>query len=198
MTTLNAGFWETRYAEGTTGWDAGAINDPIKHYVDGLSDRDASILIPGCGNAHEASYLYTKGFGAVHLLDYAKAPLIAFAKAHPGFPSAQLHHEDFFYHRGQYDLILEQTFFCALDPSLRSDYATRMSTLLKPGGRLAGVLFIDPAMQGGPPFTGSIDEYRNLFSACFHIRTLELCYNSIAPRKNREAFVILERKNESL
>ena len=198
MNELNSGFWETRYAEGATGWDAGIITEPMKCFVDGLRNRDTSILIPGCGNAHEAAYLYSKGFESVHLLDYAAAPLHAFAKAYPGFPQAQMHCEDFFSHRGQYDLILEQTFFCALDPALRNAYVSQMNSLLKPGGLMAGVLFIDPTMQGGPPFTGNLEEYKNLFSACFTILTLEPCYNSIPPRRNREAFVILERKNDSL
>ena len=50
-------------------------------------------------------------------------------------------HGDFFDHAGVYNLIIEQTFFCALDPSLRGSYVEKMHSLLADGGKIAGVLF---------------------------------------------------------
>ena len=47
---------------------------------------------------------------------------------------------DFFEHTGQYDLIIEQTFFCAIDPKLREKYVAQSSALLKPSGKIIGVL----------------------------------------------------------
>ena len=49
--------------------------------------------------------------------------------------------ENFFYHQGKYDLILEQTFFCALDPSLREKYVEKCYDLLNDDGKIAGVFF---------------------------------------------------------
>ena len=94
---------------------------------------------------------------------------------------------DFFEHKGQYDLILEQTFFCAIDPALRSCYVTKMHELLKPSGKLVGVLF-NRSFDGGPPFGGSKEEYEQLFSKHLHIKKMELCYNSILPRQGAEIF----------
>jgi SAM-dependent methyltransferase len=94
---------------------------------------------------------------------------------------------DFFEHKGQYDLILEQTFFCALDPSFRSKYVEHMHQLLKPAGNLVGVLF-NKEFEGGPPFGGSKEEYEQLFSKHLHIKKMEPCYNSIPPRKGSELF----------
>jgi thiopurine S-methyltransferase len=129
----------------------------------------------------------------VFVLDFAKEPLQRFKERMPEFPAGQLIEQDFFKHEGQYDLIIEQTFFCALSPELRPRYARHMQGLLNPGGRLAGVLFNDPMNTDKPPFGGNIDEYRKLFVHLFNIRTLEPCYNSITPRAGREAFVILEK-----
>ncbi|MBX9448501.1 MAG: hypothetical protein KL787_01740 [Taibaiella sp.] len=105
-----------------------------------------------------------------------------------------VHHGDFFEHRGNYDLILEQTFFCALPPGLRENYAKKMQQLLNPGGTLAGVLFHIEFEKAGPPFGGHTREYQKLFDPCFHIHKMEPCYNSIAPRDGHEVFIHLIKK----
>ena len=89
-------------------------------------------------------------------------------------------------------MIIEQTFFCALNPALRKDYVDRMYELLKPGGKLVGVLF-NRSFEGGPPFGGSKEEYKELFDEKFVIKKMEDCYNSIEPRKDAEVFIILAK-----
>ena len=82
-------------------------------------------------------------------------------------------HQDFFEHKGKYDLVLEQTFFCALDPAKRKDYVEKMYELITPKGKLAGVLF-DREFEGGPPFGGRKNEYENLFKTKFKIELIHL------------------------
>ncbi|MCU0386695.1 MAG: TPMT family class I SAM-dependent methyltransferase, partial [Flavihumibacter sp.] len=82
--------------------------------------------------------------------------------------------------------------FCALDPSLRSQYVNKMSALLAPGGKLVGVLF-NRAFEGGPPFGGSKEEYEQLFAKTFSRRSMEPCYNSIPPRRDAELFIRMEK-----
>ena len=115
--TLDASYWNQRYTTGNTGWDVGAPSLPISAFLDRVSDKNIRLLIPGAGNAYEAMYAWKNGFKNVHVLDIAEIPLQKFSKSNPGFPQEQLILEDFFDHRGQYDLIIEQTFFCALLPS---------------------------------------------------------------------------------
>ena len=93
-----------------------------------------------------------------------------------------------------FDLVIEQTFFCALNPELRSNYVSKMETLLNPNGKIAGLLFDFPLTEAGPPFGGSENEYLKLFSEKFNIKTLEKAYNSIKPRKDTELFFIFEKK----
>lgn len=193
MTTppLDAQYWNERYLNRETGWDTRGPSSPLTHYIDGLLNRDIGILIPGCGNAYEAIYLLDKGFHRVTLLDIAP---VAVEQLRQKFwnTSVTVVEGDFFtWQDKQYDLILEQTFFCAIDPTLRSAYAQHMARLLKPGGTLAGVLFNRDFEQAGPPFGGSEAEYRNLFTPHFTIHHLEACYNSIAPRAGSELFIEL-------
>ena len=188
-------FWSEKYISGQTGWDMGEVSPPIKSYVDQLTDKDISILIPGAGNAYEAAYLHQVGFTNVMVLDLASEPLNNFKKRVPGFPSENLIQQDFFEHNGQYDLILEQTFFCALDPSLRMNYIDKMKSLLKVGGKLVGLLFDFRLTEEGPPFGGDADAYSLAFQKQFRLKTLAPCYNSIKPRAGKELFIIFEKTN---
>ena len=188
-------FWSSKYQEGQTGWDMGEVSPPIQAYIEQLTNKQLSILIPGAGNAYEAAYLFEQGFQDVTVLDLAEEPLNNFKKRVPGFPQKNLVQQDFFDHHGQYDLIIEQTFFCALDPSLRVAYIDKMKALLKSGGKLVGLLFDFRLTEEGPPFGGDADAYSLAFQKRFDIKTLAPCYNSIKPRDGKELFIIFEKTN---
>lgn len=195
MKKLNKDFWEKKYRLGEMGWDIGHISTPLKEYVDQLKNKNIKILIPGAGNAHELLYLLEKGFTNVFVIDIAKQPLENIKNNLADFPTNQLLEGDFFdLELDSFDLILEQTFFCALDPSLRADYVLKIKQLLKPHGKLAGLLFNFPLTESGPPFGGSLSEYKRLFEEHFQIKTLETAYNSIKPRADKELFFIFEPK----
>ncbi|MFS4418112.1 methyltransferase domain-containing protein [Maribacter sp. 2307ULW6-5] len=191
-------YWTTRYRKAQTGWDIGYPSTPIKTYVDQLKDKDKKILIPGAGNAHEATYLWKKGFTKVYVLDISKLPLENFKRENPSFPQAQLLHENFFDHQGQYDLVLEQTFFCSFRPTRdnRSAYAKQMAALIRPKGKLVGLWFNFALSQDmeNPPFGGHKEEYLGYLAPYFKPISFETAHNSIAPRQGKELFGIFERK----
>lgn len=185
-TTLNEEYWSKRYQQNETGWDIGYGSTPLVEYLQSLKDKSISILIPGCGNAYEAEWLLQHGFTNVTVLDISLVLTAALTDRFKDEP-INIVTGDFFAHEGQYDLIIEQTFFCAIDPSLRSNYVAHMHKLLKPTGKLVGVLF-NRSFEGGPPFSGSKEEYELLFNKHLHIKKMELCYNSIPPRQGAELF----------
>ena len=189
---LDEGYWSKRYNENTAAWDAGAITAPLKEYFEQLADKKIAMLIPGCGNSHEAEYLLQQGFANITLIDISSVLCKKLEEKFSQYIGCGLTIicGDFFDHQGGYDLVVEQTFFCALVPALRNKYAEKMHRLLKPGGKLVGLLF-NHDFEGGPPFGGTENEYRQLFHQHFTIATMEKCYNSIAPRKVAELFVKL-------
>ncbi len=190
-------YWDQRYLENRLGWDVGNISTPLKEYIDQLSNKDLKILVPGAGNGYEVGYLFEQGFKYVYAIDISEKPLQDFQEKHPEFPNSQLLVGDFFdLELSDFDLILEQTFFCALLPKYREGYAQKMRQLLKEGGLLAGLLFDFPLTEQGPPFGGNLEMYSSLFSRYFHIRKLERAYNSIPPRQGTELFFIFEKKSD--
>lgn len=191
-TFLSADYWNDRYVMGQTGWDIGAVSTPLKTYIDQLTDKQIRILIPGGGNSYEAIYLLKHGFTDVTVIDIAPAVTESLKEKLAVYGNAiHIVTGDFFEWTETYDLIIEQTFFCALDRTLRKAYVSKMAALLKPGGKLVGVLF-NRNFEGGPPFGGSTEEYQQLFETSLSIQTMEPCHNSIAPRAGSEVFIILK------
>ncbi len=193
MTFLDSDYWNTRYIEGHTGWDIGYVSTPIKEFIDQLENRDIKILVPGAGNAHEVGYLFERGFYNTHLLDFSKKAVENFIGYYPNFPKSNIHIQDFFDHKGTYDLIIEQTFFCAIDPQLRADYVEKTYDLLKDNGKLVGLLWDDPMFSDRPPYGGGKNEYELLFGDKFRILNMDIAHNSIPQRKGRELFIELEK-----
>ena len=192
---LDKDYWNNRYHTGETAWDLGTISTPLKEYADQCSNKNSSVLIPGCGNAYEAEYLLKHGFNNVTLVDIAPAAVEAVSVKLKDFVGKQLHIVcgDFFELQDKFDLIIEQTFFCALEPALRKAYATKMFDLLNREGKLIGILF-NRNFEGGPPFGGSKIEYEQLFRISFEIIKMEDCRNSIPPRAGSELFFMLRKK----
>ena len=193
MMILNKKYWENRYQNQDTGWDTGSITTPLKEYIDQITDKNLKILIPGAGNGHEFDYLVQQGFTNVWVIDIADPPIQKLRSRHPQL-TERFQLGDFFEHNSQYDIIIEQTFFCALDPEIRINYVSKMHSLLHTKGKIAGLLFDFPLTLEGPPFGGSKEEYLSLFSKKFTIKKLEKAYNSIKPRAGRELFFIFEKK----
>ncbi|MCP4482974.1 MAG: methyltransferase [Flavobacteriaceae bacterium] len=191
---LNKNFWDLRYQNNETGWDIGYISTPLKKYIDQLTDKNIKILIPGGGNSYEAEYLHNLDFKNVFVVDISPTALTNLKSRVPDFPKNHLINIDFFKLNNSFDLILEQTFFCALTPKLRDNYVLKMNQLLRPNGKLVGLLFNIPLNKDRPPFGGTKKEYLSYFKNYFKIEIMELSYNSISERTNNELFIKLIKK----
>lgn len=191
---INTEYWNKKYLDHTHTWDIGYVSTPLKEYIDQLTDNNISILIPGCGNAYEAQYLLDNNFTNITLVDISPVLVENLKEKLKDYPADRLKIicGDFFDLDEQFDLIIEQTFFCALDPKLREDYVAKMQSLLKPGGKLVGLMF-NRSFDESPPFGGSKAEYEKLFQGKLEIKKMEACYNSIERRSGSELFVILKK-----
>ncbi len=167
--TYDERYWTSRYKDESIPWDVGQITTPLKEYIDQLEDKNLKILIPGCGNAYEANYLHLQGFNNIYLIDISEEPITNFKHKHPDFPINHIIHGDFFEIEDDFDLVIEQTFFCALHPSQRHAYAIKMNELLNNGGRLVGLLFNDKLNSDRPPFGGFKEDYIKIIKPDFQL-----------------------------
>ena len=200
METVNqVEFWQQRYEQDSIGWDMGQVSPPLKAYIEQLpeSAKDQAILVPGAGNAYEVGYLYEQGFTNVTLVDFAPAPIEAFVERYPNFPADKLICADFFdlsAEQYQFDWVLEQTFFCAINTSRRDEYVEKIVRLLKPKGKLIGLLFDKDFGRAEPPFGGTQAEYQQRFEDRFDIEIMEPSDNSHPARQGSELFIKMRVK----
>ena len=191
---LDQTYWDNQYQANATGWDLGQVSPPIKTYINTIENKDAKILIPGCGNTYEAEYLLQQGFKNITVIDIAPTLVESLKQKFANNNNITIVLGDFFDHQGNYDFIIEQTFFCALPPTMRQKYVWKMHQLLTNYGKLIGLLF-NREFEVSPPFGGSLNEYEQLFTKAFIFNSISLAGNSIPSRANTELFIEFQ-KNE--
>lgn len=190
--SFNETYWASRWENGQTGWDIGGPAPAIIQYFKNFEPKTIAILIPGCGNAYEAQALWEMGFRNITIIDIVAEKAIELQEKFKN-TGIKVIHSDFFLHQGQYDYIIEHTFFCSLHVPMRTAYAQKMASLLKDGGKLVGLLFNREFEGTEPPFGGNIEEYTDLFHPYFQEVMIAAAENSILPRKGSEVFIKLQK-----
>jgi len=191
---LDQNYWDNQYRANATGWDLGQVSPPIKTYIDTIENKEAKILIPGCGNTYEAEYLLQLGFTNVTVIDIAPTLVKNIKQKFANNKNITVILGDFFEHQGRYDFVIEQTFFCALPPTMRQKYVWKMHQLLSDYGKLIGLLF-NREFEVSPPFGGNLNEYEQLFQKAFVFNAISLAGNSIPSRANTELFFEFQKND---
>jgi SAM-dependent methyltransferase len=141
-------FWDTRYREGVTPWDAGAVPLKLERFLEKLPS--SRILVPGCGTGHEVRAFAERGHEVV-AIEFSDAAIEAARRA-LGPLADRVEKADFFaFDAAPFDMVYERAFLCALPRSLWPQWAARVAEVLRPGGRLAGFFYLDDNLRG-PPF----------------------------------------------
>ena len=143
-------FWEKRFREGVTPWDAGRVPASLERFLE-TEKPGQRVLVPGCGSGYEVRSFADAGFDVL-AIDYTAAA-VERAKEVLGPLAHLVQLADLFdFDPGTaFDLVYERAFLCALPRRLWPDYAPRVAGLLRPQGRLAGFFFFDDN-ERGPPF----------------------------------------------
>ncbi|WP_318640918.1 methyltransferase [Flavobacterium ardleyense] len=191
---MDKSFWESRWQEKNTGWDIGYANPAISNFMEQYPNKGAAILIAGCGNAYEAEFLLKNGFTNITLIDIAETAVKNLQEKFKVEKSIRILCEDYFEHNDTYDVLIEQTFFCAINPIQRADYAQKAHSLLNDNGILMGVLFNREFDKAGPPFGGTAEEYLEYFKPYFDLKIFETCHSSVPQRQGSELFIHLIKK----
>jgi methyl halide transferase len=176
--TAGAAYWNGRYVEGRTGWDLGGPPAALIRVIRALSTPPARlrVLVPGAGRGHDA-LAWAEAGHEVTAADFAPLAVAAMreAAAARGLPLA-VREADIFAlpddFAGAFDVVWEQTCFCAIPPDRRPDYARAMAACLAPGGQLVG-LFWAHGREGGPPFDVQRDHVRAALGGRFTIVAMD-------------------------
>ncbi|TCP08178.1 methyltransferase domain-containing protein [Caldimonas thermodepolymerans] len=172
MAGPDVGFWQERFATGTTPWDRGGPNPQLQQWLDeGLVGLQHRVLVPGCGRGWEVALLAGRGV-PVTGIDYAPAAIEACrALLERQGLQAPLVQADVLEWQpdAPVDVVYEQTCLCALHPDHWQRYAQQLHAWIQPGGRLLA-LFVqaraEESAQGfikGPPYHCDIHAMRALF-----------------------------------
>ena len=188
-------FWDTRFRQNTTPWDAGRVPAALQRFVARHTGR-GRVLVPGCGTGYEVRELANAGFD-VTAIDFSEAALEA-ARRELGPLAHLVHFGDFFRFEPDtppFDAIYERAFLCALPRRVWIDWAKRVAELLRPGGLLFGNFFFDSNLKG-PPFGIGEAELDALLAADFERIEDDPVEDSIPAFAGRERWQVWRRREE--
>ncbi len=190
-------FWEDIYLENDTGWDLKGVTP----FFDSISNEliQGKVCIVGCGRGYDAIMFAKKGFD-VTAVDFAPTPISELNKlATQKSVTITTVQDDIFSlvekFPDTFDYVIEQTCFCAIHPTRRTEYEKLVRSILKPGGKLVGLWFpLDKSQEeGGPPWGTTIDEVKSTFNSGWKIEKEEFPSQSVEPRKGREKLIIFKK-----
>lgn len=195
LTPSDPGFWDPLFADAGDGWELGRAAPPLVAWLSEHVPKDLRVLVVGCGRGHEARALAELG-ARVTAIDFAPSAIAeARARTDPAL-AIDFQQRDLFTLRGgppAFDLVVEHTCFCAIDPARRDEYVDAVADVLVPGGRLVG-LFYAHGRPGGPPFTTSREEVEARFARRFEVAALAPARGSVLIRHGQELLGELRRR----
>lgn len=194
---MNITNWDQAYQENFTPWDKGQPSPPLADWFS-RNKITGRVLVPGSGVGHDVAHLVSLGIDAIGL-DIAPTA-IERAKARYPQMAERFVLGDLFELKGQFDAVVEHTCLCALPPEWRVSYRDAVASLLKPGGLLIGIWFVNPEMdpgETGPPFGISPDELSALFASRFDIVESHTPKTAYLGREGRELLRVMKLRTSA-
>lgn len=201
-------FWNLRFDANVTPWDQRGVPQCLRDYLL-AHPRAQKVLIPGCGAAHEVTHFLACGWAPL-AIDFSPAAVAAarmqLAQVQPAqvqvaqvqidTAASHVREGDFFgdaIRAGDFDVIYERAFLCALPRRLWSNWAKRVAELIPSGGRMIGFFFANDSLKG-PPFGLQQGELERLLSPAFTLLEKKLPPDSIPIFAHRESWQVWARK----
>jgi SAM-dependent methyltransferase len=193
-------WWDQHYRRGDTGWDIGQGAPPFARWLraGAAAAESLKVAVLGSGLGNDALLFARTGYEVTGFDFSPSAVASAVARAREEGVAVRFEQADIFdlprRYRGAFDLVVEHTCFCAIDPARRAEYARVAHDILAPEGRLVGLFYVH-GQPGGPPFTTSPEEVLRLFTPHFHVHELEWAPDSVERRAGKELFVVFFRRD---
>ncbi len=173
--------WEGKYRDGgELPWDRGGAAPPLLKWMRaGNPAMLGQVVVPGCGLGHDAAAIAREHPDSrVTGIDISPAAVVRAEKLHRKIPNLKFLCADFFEWSppggGGFDWLFEHTCFCAIDLDRRVDYVDAAARLLRPGGRLLAVFYLNPYDEEhepgeGPPHGVGPEQLEEFFAGRFRL-----------------------------
>ena len=196
---MDQAFWQGIYDEGPPRFDLKGPSAPFVDWLEANQPPAGRAIVPGCGFGHDVLELARRGWDAVGV-DFADTPVqsgrAAAAKAGLAAKATFVQQDVLTLDQpAEYDLLFEQTCYCAIEPHRRDEYVRFAARVVKPAGTLVFVVFPVDGRSGGPPFNIGVEEVPLRFAADFDLVRIGAPARASAPaRTGKELFAELRRK----
>lgn len=201
-------FWERCYEEHRDGWELGQPAPPLVRALrpgkGGAPwvETAGRALVLGCGRGHEARLLVEVGFREVVAVDFAPRAISEARRFTPPSlaPHIEWRCEDLFTvparDPASFDLVVEHTSFCAIDPARRAEWLAVVRRVLRPGASLLA-LFYAHGRPGGPPFGTTREEVERLArEAHLVVEKVEVPADSVSHRRDAELLMLARTRRK--
>lgn len=206
MGSLNSSspaYWEERYRAGDHPWDKGQGHPALEDWLAGEHALEGKacgwkVAVPGCGLGSDVRLL-AGVFDQVLGLDAAPSATEQARKipreGGETYETGSIFEPPLPW-RGEFDLVVEHTLLCAIQPEDRPRYRDGVLSLLKPTGFYLAVFYRDPEHEPpGPPFGITASEIEQLFHPHFRLLEAWIPPRTFPGRDQREELRFYRRKN---
>ncbi len=188
--------WSERYTQNDTGWDMGGPSPSLVWAVEKLKLPKMRVAVLGCGVGHDAQLFASKGH-KVTGIDFSPEAIHKAETLYPSNANLQWVCRDVFEiseeFKASFDLVVEHTCFCAIDPLRRGELVRVWKSILSPEGQVLGVFFVMPKTYG-PPYGSTEEEIHDLMAKDFRKNLWVRSKVSHPGRLGRE-LIVLARVN---
>lgn len=189
--------WSQRYITHETGWDMGAPSPSLLWAVDKLKLPKMRVAVLGCGLGHDAHFMASKGH-MVTGFDFSAEAIQSAEALYPSQTNLKWVCKDVFEmseeFKNSFDLVLEHTCFCAVDPERRKELVKVWKNILSDEGQVLGIFFVMPKTYG-PPYGATEQEIHDLLVKEFRFNLWTRSRASHPKRLGRELIVLTRLKN---
>jgi SAM-dependent methyltransferase len=190
-------FWSELYRkeQEPPAWELGQPAPALSSVLPQLKLSRARVLVLGCGSGHDAAFLAQQGH-VVTAVDFSPEAVTKAKNLYSFMDNLKFLQADAFQLsdrlNGQFDLVFEHTFYCAISPERRNEIVRLWKRMLHPQGQLLGIFFV-MEKRTGPPFGGSEWEIRERLKKHFSFLFWTRWRHSIEGRRGCELVVFANR-----
>lgn len=184
------------HEEKNPGWNLGEPAEALKDMLPRIKLVRSKILVPGCGEGHDAAYFANKGH-IVYAVDFSEEAIARGKKLYGHIQDLHFIQADIFnlppdwIHT--FDIVFEHTCYCAVSPDRRNEVIQIYKKMLHETGMLMGVFFAFER-RTSTPYGGTEWELRQRIKNSFNFIFWGRLRNSVERRLGKELFVYASKK----